>query len=98
MALIHRRFMQSCASTAAGAQILGTQCQKEAEAINGWVEECGTPWMARANQTASVWRRAWGALSPKPSPEEINEKLFPLSQTESRFLAPSLGTALFKGI
>ena len=35
--------MQNCASIGAGAQILGTQCQKEAEMTSG-AEEHGNPW------------------------------------------------------
>lgn len=37
-------------------------------------------------------------IPSETSPEDINEKLLPLSQMGSRLLAPSLGTALFYGV
>lgn len=58
MAQIHRRCMPNCASTGAGAQILGMQCQKEAEKTSS-VEEHWNLRVASVNQTVSVWGRAY---------------------------------------
>lgn len=72
MAQIHRRRMQNCASIGAGAQIPGTQFQKEVETTSS-VEEHGNPWVASANQTVSLRKSICGAFPHKPPREEINE-------------------------
>lgn len=42
----------------------------------------------------SLRENTHGAFHQKPSPEEMNEKLLPLGQMDSRLLAPFVGTTL----
>lgn len=67
--------MQNCASTGAGAQIPGAQCQKEAEMASG-LEELGNPWVTGANQTVSLRKSICGAFPQKPHQRTLMKSCF----------------------